>query len=175
MNCKLIRYATIFSLLFLSTSAYADVIHKFVVYDCDKEKDLINIKYIVEYNEEGEAIEKNKDENTINPWDLIETAISQGRGVISGIKRVVKKCRLSGGNYYVTISPVPGNWDLLGQCGVHISAWVSIKKEDKEIYSGGFEGRCLDEYDLDAMMPREITVIGKTEEILIKKGVQGDL
>ncbi|MCL1926293.1 MAG: hypothetical protein FWF95_04040 [Syntrophorhabdaceae bacterium] len=171
MNCKFVMYEAMFFLLFLSTPVHADWLYKFVVYDCDKGKDLINIKYVAKYNEEGKKIDDNKDENTINPWELVDG--DEDMKIVEK-KEIVKKCQLSGGNYDVTIGPSPGNeGNVLGRCGASMSAWVSIKKEDKEIYKGSFEGDC--HYSDNEMMPREITVIGKTAEILIKKGIQGKL
>lgn len=80
------------------------------------------------------------DENAVDPWSLVE--ISDGR--ITRLNSVQKACSLSDGTYVVEIGPSPGNTNIQGRCGAHVSAWAELYRGDKLLVRSGFEGDCFD-------------------------------
>lgn len=54
------------------------------------------------------------------------------------------ECELSDGTYLIELGPSPGNANVLGRCGGHISAWVSFRKGDVQLVRTGLGGSCED-------------------------------
>jgi hypothetical protein len=124
----------------LSFPANADSFYVAVKFECDKISDSVAVNYLGAYNERGEAMIKSLGEMGINPWTLVETDDSR----ITKMNTVKKECELSDGIYLVEIGPSPGNGNILGRCGGHMSAWVSFHKGNEELVRTDFEGDCFD-------------------------------
>ena len=83
---------------------------------------------------------ESKTKNEWEPRALIKINDDGFRTEIVGVREIKKSCKLSDGLYTVTIRPVPGNYNMEGRCGGHISAGIRIVKGEKEIIDRDFEG-----------------------------------
>ena len=111
--------------------AEADAWYQLVIYKCDKKNDYVMVEFKGAYNEEGEAMIKEKTADMWDPWSLVSPDKS---GQHIGKRQTIKKiCTLSDGKYTVEIGPSPGNTDTLGECGAQMNAWTRIKREGKQI------------------------------------------
>jgi hypothetical protein len=138
---------TIFLLLvfvLFPNQARADWFHTMVRFECLRSENKIVITHLGAYNEAGEAMLKNKKSNEWDPWQLVKARDDKDGTRIIGIQKVKKTCRLSDGTYIVVIRPVPGNYNIQGSCGAHMSSGVSISRGKKKIFDSDFEGDCHD-------------------------------
>lgn len=136
----MLRSAVVIASLMLSLPVYADSFHVAVQYDCDKAEDFVAVYYLGAYNEEGEELMQRLGKDGINPWELVEVTDDR----ITTENTVRRECELSDGSYVVEIGPSPGNRNIQGRCGAHMSAWVTFHKENKLLSRTGFEGDCHD-------------------------------
>lgn len=112
-------------LLTLALPIHAEYYYRYIGYSCDVKKDKLIINYTtIPY--EGDYKPKKKRHR----WELgalIETKESdKAHTFISKITKIVRHCKLGNGTYKITFSPAPGNHDLEGQCGAHMSAWAEV-------------------------------------------------
>lgn len=121
---------------------YGDWLHKLVSYRCDPSTDVLSIYYDGAFNEYGKEMLDNAGMNDWDPWQLLEIKDDENGTRVIGIKSVTRTCVLSDGKYEVIISGLPGNMNIMGRCGVAISAHTEINKNGQQIFSGGFEGDC---------------------------------
>jgi hypothetical protein len=129
-------------LLWIPSLSCADSFHKLVGVECQPENSVLIVRYRGAYNEAGESMIKNKGSNEWDPWALVRIEDDGKRTVIVSIREVEKNCRLGDATYSVAIRPVPGNYNVQGRCGAHMSAGVRIKKGSEEIINTDFEGDC---------------------------------
>jgi hypothetical protein len=125
------RYLAALAVLLFTRSASADVFYKLVGYQCEPEKDRIVISYRGAYNEEGEAMVKNKRPEEWQPESLIKSMRDDNH--IGELETVHRTCKLKDGVYTVSIGTSPGNFNIQGRCGAHFSAWVEIVRGEQEI------------------------------------------
>lgn len=125
------RILAIMLLIIVPVTARADHLGTVVRYNCDRSNDQIVIEYIGGVNEAFDELMKNKGANAWYPWDLVTVDRSQQR--IVKTKTILRSCILSDGEYKIAIGPEPGNWNIQGQLGARMSAWVEISKNGKQI------------------------------------------
>ena len=113
------------------TNASAEDIRRIVSYNCDTANDQIIIEYLCCGNEKFDELMDKKVSNAWYLWDLVTVDKSQ-KNIIK-VKQIVKTCVLSDGKYKITIGPEPGNWNIQGEEGAAMSAWVKISKNGKEV------------------------------------------
>lgn len=133
-------------LLAISTAAHADWFSTLVRYECNRQKDLLTVSYVGAANEEGQSLIATKGTNDWDPWTLVK--LDRNGEWVKKRMKVLKSCRLSDGVYKVAIGPSPGNDNIVGRCGAHMSAWVEIRKGPKVVFAGGFDE--ADCFELDA-------------------------
>ena len=126
-------------LVTLSPCTYADAFYEFIKYDCNQNEDLVQVQLMGAYDEEGEALRSNSDENTWSPWELVGDG-GTGR-YIKSTRTINKSCTLSDGAYSVEIGPKPCNYDTQGRNGAKMMAWAEISKNGEQLAYVNF-GAC---------------------------------
>ena len=147
-------------LLFIaSMSLHADNFYVLVGYTCDNKNDQLLLTYDGAYNEDGEAMLKNKRKTQWDPWTLVTI---KDDDYIGHLKTVHGKCRLSDGTYDIVISPSPGNFNVQGRCGAWMTAGAIVKKGKRTIYSiSRFDSDC---HDMDSPITTKVTIrVGHAE------------
>lgn len=124
----------------LSLPAHADWFHVAVHFECDKTNDFVAVNYLGAYNEEGEAMIQRLGKDGVDPWKLVEVQDDR----ITKTNTVKRECALSDGIYLAEIGPAPGNGNVQGRCGAHMSAWTTLQKGSELLVQTGFEGDCHD-------------------------------
>ncbi len=128
---SLIEILVGFLLVMAPINASADYSGTIISYDCDIANDQIVIEYRGGVNEAFDELKANKGPNAWYPWDLV--TVDKDQRAIVKVKKIFKTCKLSDGKYEITIGPEPGNWNIQGQLGACMSAWVKVSKNGKEI------------------------------------------
>jgi hypothetical protein len=137
-------YLVLSALFLFAPLSKADSFYTLVRYECVPASSQIIISYVGAYNEAGQAMINTKGANEWDPWTLVKIRDDDNRTEIVGIREVKKTCKLRDGVYTVTIRPSPGNLNLLGECGSHISAGVRVSRANRRIIDTDFEyGGCL--------------------------------
>jgi len=130
-------------LITLAVPVHAEYYYQYVSYSCDAKRDRLTLNYAtIPY--EGDY----KPDKRRNQWEmrsLIERKEDdRAHAIISKITKVIRYCKLSSGTYKITIAPAPGNYDLEGQCGAHMSAWVEVSLEGKKLLPAyTFDDYCI--------------------------------
>jgi hypothetical protein len=117
------------SLIISLPNASAEDDRRIVSYNCDTANDQIIVEYLCCGNEKFNELKDKKLSNVWYPWDLVTT----NKSLIIKVKEIIRTCVLSDGKYKVTIGPEPGNWNILGEEGASMAAWVKISKNGKEV------------------------------------------
>jgi len=113
--------------LMLSTaSVHAEFLAKLVGYQCDEKANTVIITYVYARNEAGKKLMKEKGPRQWDPWSLIEK--TEDENFIRSLKTVHGQCRLEDGMYEITLGALPGNGNLQGMCGAHMSAWAEVRR-----------------------------------------------
>lgn len=127
------------SLCLITSLAHADAFYKAVRYTCDRTKDQVVIEYLGTYDEvEGEKWKSTTDINLFDPWSLV---IGSGDR-ISSTKAFRRTCILSDGRYSIDLYPVPGNYNVQGECGAEMAVSARIKRGKRILTNLIFEGYC---------------------------------
>ena len=142
-------------------NASADYSGTIISYDCDIANDQIVIEYRGGVNEAFDELKANKGPNAWYPWDLV--TVDKDQRAIVKVKKIFKTCNLSDGKYEITIGPEPGNWNIQGQLGAEMSAWVKISKNGKQIIQKTME----DLWHYDAPVISKIIVKAKQARPII--------
>jgi hypothetical protein len=132
----------VLAFLFMPLGANADSFYTLIRYECVPASNQIIISHIGAYNEAGEAMANNKGANEWGPWKLVKIRDDGNRTEIVGIREVKRTCKLSDGIYTVSVRPSPGNYNVQGRCGAHMSAGVRISRAKRGIIDTDFEGDC---------------------------------
>jgi len=148
-------------------AAHADSFHMLVGYQCSPVKNQIQVYYKGAYNDAGEEMVAHKTKDEWNPWDLVTIQDDGKRTQIVGIETVNKMCKLRDGVYNVTIRPVPGNYNIQGNCGAFMSAGVRIKRAERTIIDTNFEGSCQVN-DLGPVITKVIVSAGSDSAAITK-------
>ncbi len=129
-------------LLLLALPASADSFYVLIGFQCDSRNDTLTITYDGAYNEAGKAMLENKRATQWNPWDLVSMRDDDHIGEVKTVRRT---CRLSDGVYEIRLWADPGNTNVQGQCGAHMSAGAEVKR-GKHVLSRvpSFEPDCHD-------------------------------
>ena len=146
-------------------AADADSFYTLVRYECVAAKGEVVIRHLGAYNEAGEAMVNNKAENEWDPWKLVKIRDDGNRTEIVGIEEVKKTCKLRDGIYEVVIRPSPGNYNVQGRCGAHMSAGVRISKANKRIIDTDFEGDC---HEMGSVITDVVVSVGSDTAVVTK-------
>jgi len=134
------RYVLATMALILALPVHADSFYVAVQFECKKADDLVAVRYLGAYNDEGKAMMEHLGEDGIDPWKLVEVTGDR----ITRMDTVIRECELSDGLYVVEIGPSPGNSNIQGRCGAQMSAWAAFHKGSELLLRTGFESDCHD-------------------------------
>ena len=143
-----------------------EAIYPLVTYKCNPEADIVTLTNSLVPSDEGAAYHYSDSKGTYSPWDLVEiNNRSEGTRIVR-TKKITKQCKLSSGEYTITLEPQVFNRDLDGDCGASISSAFTVTHADTEIQQRTpFEDYCHG----NSPIITRVTVFGRTGEVKIKR------
>jgi len=150
-----------------ASSVFAtETIYPLVTYKCDPDNDIATLTNSLLKSDEGAAYRYSDEKGTYSPWNLVEIDRSTERTRIVKIKKITKTCKLSSGDYVITLEPQVFSRTLSGACGASISSAFTVTYDDRNIQERTpFEDACRG----NSPIITRVTVFGKTREIKIKR------
>jgi hypothetical protein len=144
----------------------AETFYPLITYHCDTSADDITITNKMLHDDKGKNFHYSDADGTYSPWQMVDTKKVDGKRKVTQKRKITKTCKLSSGEFTVTIDPVTFFDDFGDHCSDTISAAVTIKHVDNEILKHKpFEGFCLG----NAPIIQKITVSGRTARVKIKR------
>ena len=164
---NLIRLVLSFVVATHATSVIAsDVNYPLVTYKCNVEDDIITLTNSLLSEKEGPGFKYSEEDGTYSPWNLVEIERRPSRTRIVRTKKITRTCKLSTGEYTVTLEPKVFNRNLSGTCGATISSSFTISHDGYHIKGRTpFEDYCRG----NSPVITRVTVFGKTGEVKIKR------
>lgn len=159
-------------ILLFTPCAYAagtpatEAIYPLVTYKCNQEADIITLTNSILKGKEGATYKYSDEDGTYSPWDLVEIDRRTERTRIVRTKKVVKSCKLSSGEYTITIEPQVFSKNLSGACGTSISSAFTVTFDGFDVRERTpFEDYCRG----NSPVITRVTVFGKTGEVKVKR------
>lgn len=164
---KLKLLILIFTAIFYTTNVSADeTVYPLVTYQCNPEADIITLTNSLLNSDEGPSYKYSDADGTYSPWDLIEVDHRAQRTRIVRTKKIIKTCKLSSGEYTITIEPQVFSRNMKGVCGASISSAFTVTFDGFDIQQRTpFESYCRG----NSPIITRATVFGKTSEVKIKR------
>jgi len=169
MNMIMNRFR--FLILLFATSTYAagvaaaETAYPLITYKCNEEADIITLTNSILKGKEGASYKYADEDGTYSPWNLVEIDRRPERIRIVKTKKVVKTCKLSSGEYTITLEPQVFSRNLSGTCGTSISSAFTVTFDGFDIQGRTpFEDYCRG----NSPIITRVTVFGKTGEVKIK-------
>ncbi|NOQ87641.1 MAG: hypothetical protein GQ550_01850 [Gammaproteobacteria bacterium] len=152
--------------IYVAGASATEVIYPLVTYKCNPEADIITLTNSLLKSDEGASYKYSDEDGTYSPWDLVEIDRRTERTRIVKTKKIVKTCKLSTGDYTITIEPQVFSRNLSGTCGATISSAFTVTLDDFDIQERTpFEDYCRG----NSPIITRVTVFGKTGEVKIKR------
>lgn len=146
--------------------AAAETIYPLITYKCNPASDIAIVTNRLLKADEGRTFNYSDVDGTYSPWDLVEIDRSTKYKKIVKTSKITKTCKLSSGNYTITIEPQLFGRKLTGKCGASISAAVTVTYDGIDI----LERTPLEDFCKgNAPIIIRITTFGKTSEVKIKR------
>jgi hypothetical protein len=143
-----------------------EAIYPLVTYKCNEEADIITLTNSILKGKDGATYKYSDEDGTYSPWNLVEINRSTESTRIVRTKKVVKTCKLSSGEYTVTLEPQIFSRHLSGTCGTSISSAFTVSLDGSDIQGRTpFEDYCRG----NSPVITRVTVFGKTGEVKIKR------
>lgn len=147
-------------------SAVDETIYPLITYKCNPASDIAIVTNKLLKADEGKTFNYSDADGTYSPWDLVEIDRSAKRTKIVKTSKLIKTCRLSSGNYIITIEPQFFGRKLTGKCSTSISAAVTVTYDGIDILERTpLENFCKG----NAPVITRVTTFGKTSEVKIKR------
>ena len=144
----------------------AEALYPLITYKCDADADILTITNSLLKGDLSANFQYSAKDGTYSPWDMVEIAHKTDSTRIIKSTKVTNNCKLSSGEYTITLEPQIFSKDLNGQCGATISGAVTIIFDGIELLERtAFEDYCHG----NAPIITRITVFGKTGEYKIKR------
>jgi len=144
----------------------AETIYPLVTYKCDPAADIATLTNSLLKSDEGASYQYSDEKGTYSPWNLVEIDRSTERTRIVKTKKIIKTCKLSSGEYTITLEPQVFSRTLSGACGASISSAFTVTFDEFDIKERTpFEDFCRG----NSPIITRVTVFGKTKEIKIKR------
>ena len=142
-------------------------IYPLVTYKCNPEADIITLTNSLLSSEEGPSFKYSDEDGTYSPWDLVDIDRRTDRTRIVKTKKVEKTCKLSSGEYTITLEPQVFSRNLDdGTCGASISSAFTVTYDGFDVqFRTPFEDYCRG----NSPIITRVTVFGKTGEVKIKR------
>ena len=154
------------STLYAAGISASETIYPLVTYKCNPEADMITLTNSLLKGSEGASFNYSDSDGTYSPWDLVEIDRKTARTRIVKTKKVRKTCKLSSGDYTITIEPQVFSRNLSGACGASISSAFTVTHDEFDIKERTpFEDYCRG----NSPIITRVTVFGKTSEVKIKR------
>lgn len=140
-NCKYLLFCI--TLPAAGHSHALDTPYPLFTYKCDPGADAITVTNALLKADEGASFKYSAENGTYNPWDMVEIVRKPDSTRIGSSTVVTNTCRLSGGEYRVTLEPHIFSNDLNGRCGAAISGAVTVTRDGREVLERtAFEDYC---------------------------------
>lgn len=152
--------------IYMAGAAASKVVYPLVTYQCNTEADIITLTNSLLASSEGPSYQYSDEKGTYSPWDLVEINRRAEHTRIVKTKKIIKTCKLSSGEYTVTIEPQVFSRNLNGTCGASISSAFTVSFDGFDIKERTpFEDFCRG----NSPIITRVTVFGKTGEVKIKR------
>ena len=150
-----------------ATGLYAaEAIYPLVTFKCNPESDIATLTNSLLKSDEGASYKYSDADGTYSPWNLVEIDRSTARTRIVKTKKASNTCKLSSGEYTITLEPQVFSRTLSGACGASISSAFTVTFDGIDIQERTpFEDFCRG----NSPIITRVTVFGKTREIKIKR------
>jgi hypothetical protein len=168
MNMTRLRYfvLTFAAVSYIAGASEPEAIYPLVTYKCDIEADIITLTNSLLDSSEGAGYKYSDEDGTYSPWDLVDIDRRAERTRIVRTKKIVKNCKLSSGQYTITIEPQVFSNSLSGTCGTSISSAFTVTLDGIDIRERTpFEDYCKG----NSPIITRVTVFGKTSDVKIKR------
>lgn len=123
---------TFVTITYVSSAFSADKIHPLVSFKCSPEADIVTLTNSLLRSEEAATFKYSDIEGTFS-WDLVEIDHSTERTRIVKTQKVTKTCKLSSGDYTITLEPQVFSRNLKGACGESISSAFTVTYDGIDI------------------------------------------
>jgi hypothetical protein len=151
---------------FAASVTAAEAIYPLVTYKCNPEADILTITNSLLKSDEGASYQYSDEDGTFSPWNLVEIDRRSERTRIVRTSKIIRTCKLSSGEYTVTLEPQVFSRDMDGTCGASISSALTISLDGIDIQERTpFEDFCLG----NSPIITRVIVFGKTREVKIKR------
>ena len=161
-----------FSAIFFAASFYgasasaSEAVYPLVTYKCNSDADIITLTNSLLSSDVGPSYKYSDEKGTYSPWDLVEIDRRPERTRIVKTRKIIKTCKLSSGEYTITIEPQVFSRNLKGACGASISSAFTVTFDGFDIKERTpFEDYCRG----NSPIITRVTVFGKTGEVKIKR------
>ncbi len=163
-----LKFLTLFfaANLYMASASASEAVYPLVTYKCNTDADIITLTNSLLRSDKGATYEYSDEKGTYSPWDLVEIDRRSERTRIVKTKKIVKTCKLSSGEYTITIEPQVFSRNLKGTCGASISSAFTVTFDGIDIKERTpFEDYCRG----NSPIITRVTVFGKTSEVKIKR------
>ncbi len=152
--------------IYMASVSASETIYPLVTYKCNPEADIITLTNSLLKSSEGASYKYSEEKGTYSPWDLVEIDRRPERTRIVKTRKIVKTCKLSSGEYTITIEPQVFSRNLKGTCGASISSAFTVTFDGFDLKERTpFEDYCRG----NSPIITRVTVFGKTGEVKIKR------
>ncbi len=152
--------------LYVAGASASEAVYPLVTYKCNPEADIITLTNSLLKNSEGPTYQYSDEKGTYSPWNLVEIDRRPERTRIVKTRKIIKTCKLSSGEYTITIEPQVFSRNLRGTCGSSISSAFTVTFDGFDIKERTpFEDFCRG----NSPIITRVTVFGKTGEVKIKR------
>jgi len=154
------------STVFVAGAYTSETIYPLVTYKCNTEADIITLTNSLLKSDEGANFNYSDEDGTYSPWNLVEIDRKTENTRIVRTKKIVKTCKLSSGEYTITLEPQVFSRNLSGSCGASISSAFTVTYDGIDIKERTpFEDYCRG----NSPIITRVTIFGKTSEVKIKR------
>jgi len=166
----MLRLLVLLVALSIYSPARADWFYTLVGFQCDRTADRLTIRYRGAYNDEGKLMVSGKSATEWEPGSLIATMKDDDH--IGTLRTIEATCRLRHSAYRLRIGATPGNFNIQGECGASVSAWVEVRRGSKLVLPHyELEGPC---HDREAPVTTEISFSSSFGPPAFKKLLQDE-
>jgi len=152
--------------LFWAGTTKAEIFYPLISYQCNTSANIVRITNKLLPSEDGKNFAYSDADGTYSPWHMVDIENINGTPIVTHKRKIVKTCKLSSGEYIITLEPQVFTRDLTGHCGDSISAAVTVEFDGIDIQERlPFEDFCLG----NAPVITQVTVFGKTSEVKLKR------
>jgi len=152
--------------VYMANASASETMYPLVTYKCDSDADIITLTNSLLKSSEGASYKYSDEDGTYSPWDMVEINRRAEHTRIVKTRKIIKTCKLSSGEYTITIEPQVFSRNLNGTCGASISSAFTVTFDGIDLKERTpFEDYCRG----NSPIITRVTVFGKTSEVKIKR------